>query len=732
MNFNRSLLAYFLSPVLLLLLAALAFGSWALHQIRQEFDTSLELIASDLQTIERAAAFSQELNSVHHELMNTLTSVEKKQIDRLQLHQKQEDLFQQLAPMQQLIDRMPLSPLLADINQDTTSGLTRAFNDYRHFTLLSIEAVLADPSISSDYLDLAEQKSQEFNDYTNQMSQLLAERTRLRARQTAASFTLSVKRQLITWLLILASLVAILVVAVRLITRKLIVITQALSHLAKEQRSVPLLTEVKKLQETERGEFKSLATALLAVRDSEARRQQTEQENYRLSHFDQLTSLPNRQQMLEYLAHAIKLCKSNQRFGAVIFLDLDQFKSINEAWGPETGDLMLQKVAERLSQEIKDKSALGRLSGDEFVLVMDNLDPCKDAAAQTAQGFAEGLRLQLSQPYSIHGEHFRLTASLGITLFNPDQEDSNSLFSKAESAMYQSKRQGGNLCSFFDPQVQAALEERMWLEKQLEQAIERQQLELHYQLQVNHLCQPLGAEALLRWKHPERGYISPADFIPLAEQTGLILSLGYWVLNTAFHQLKAWQQQPETQHLSLAINISAKQFQKDDLTQQIQTLLTTTGVNPRQLKLELTESAILEQVDATIEKMLQIKQLGLTFSMDDFGTGYSSLQYLKRLPLDQLKIDQSFVKDLPKDQESAAIVETIIAMSSALKLDVIAEGVETQAQKDFLTQHKCCAFQGFLFGRPQPIDVFNQGLKSTQAKPETYRDNFFNSLNNKI
>lgn len=716
MQSSRSLLAYFLLPVVLLLVVALAWGSWALYQIRQEFDSSLSLISNDLQSIENAAEFTQELRSVHTALITTLGSVEQGQINELQLHQQHNRLASQLAPMQNRVDNMHLSPLLAEIDQTTAGQLAAAFNDYQRFTLLSIEALLVDPNTASDYLDLAEQKFQKFNHYTSQVSQLLAERTRLRASQTAERFTLAVKRQLMTWLVILSGLVTIIILAVRQITKKLLVITRALTRLVNQSPQVPALPEVEKLQASERGELKRLASALLAVRNSEAKRQKIEQENYHLAHFDQLTGLPNRQQMLEYLSHSLQICKHHQRLGAVIFLDLDQFKSVNEAWGPETGDLMLQRVAERLSQELTDKKALGRLSGDEFVVVMDNLSADRDVAAQAAQGFAEGLRRLLSQPYRLQGENFRLTASLGLTLFDPEQEDTLNLFSKAESAMYQSKRQGGNLISFFDPQVQAALEERIWLEKELARAIELQQLELHYQLQVDYQGQPLGAEALVRWQHPERGKISPAQFIPLAEQTGLILPLGRWVLEEAVKQLQKWQQQAETQHLSLAVNISAKQFQKQDLLTQLKHLLTETGVNPRHLKLELTESALLDQVDATIDKMLTIKQLGVRFSLDDFGTGYSSLQYLKRLPLDQLKIDQSFVQDLPQDTESAAIVETIIAMSSALKLDVIAEGVETDAQQDFLIQSQCAAFQGYLFGRPLSEKQFNLALKNRQQQ----------------
>lgn len=699
---NRNLLLYFLLPVALLLVFTLFFGGWALQQLKQEFDGHHQLTITDLETIEKAALFSQELGEVHQQLMAALIAAEEGSLNELQLYQRHSQLVDQLAPMQDIIDDMATSPLLIAINQGTSQALGQAFHEYRRFAIMSTDIIAVDPSTSARYLDQAEQQFLEFNNYTSRINQLLAERTRLRTEQTAESFTLSVQHQILTGLVALFAILALLGLAIRLVTRKLLIITQGLTCLASNQGTYPELPQVEELQQTSQGEFERMATALLAFRDSEIKRRAAEKENYHLAYYDQLTGLPNRRQMLEYLQHSLQLCKSSQRYGAVIFLDLDQFKSVNEAKGPAAGDLLLQQVAQRLSEQMEDKNALGRLSGDEFVLVLDNLDCLQGQSARAAQDFAESLRLLLAQPYQLEEESFKLTASLGLALFDSEQQDATSLFSKAESAMYQSKKQGGNLCSFFDPKVQAALEERIWLEKELEKAIEHQQLELHYQLQIGQNNQPLGAEALLRWKHPDRGFISPSEFIPLAEQTGLILPIGYWVLQTAFKQLQSWQQHPKTQALSLAVNISAKQFQKNDLVAQIKELLAETGINPQRLKLELTESAILEKMDATIEKMLELKKLGLTFSMDDFGTGYSSLQYLKRLPLDQLKIDQSFIRGLPEDQEDAAIVETIIAMGYALQLDVIAEGVETLEQQDFLIQLNCRAFQGYLFARPQP------------------------------
>jgi EAL domain-containing protein (putative c-di-GMP-specific phosphodiesterase class I) len=302
------------------------------------------------------------------------------------------------------------------------------------------------------------------------------------------------------------------------------------------------------------------------------------------------------------------------------------------------------------------------------------------------------------------------TPSIGVVLFLGNQQSLDDVLKFADTAMYQAKTAGRNTIRFYDPVMQAAIEARADLEEELRYALERQQLCLYYQIQIDSSNRTLGAEVLLRWQHPDRGLVSPAQFIPLAEDTGLIIPIGLWVLQTACTQLNVWQSKALTRDLTLAVNVSAKQFRSPDFVAQVQRVIVDSGAKPALLKLELTESIVLENVEDTIAKMRELKLLGVSFSMDDFGTGYSSLQYLKRLPLDQIKIDQSFVRDIVSDPNDAAIVRTIIAMSEVLGLNVIAEGVETEAQRDFLDSRGCHAFQGYLFGVPMPLQDFEASL----------------------
>jgi len=333
-----------------------------------------------------------------------------------------------------------------------------------------------------------------------------------------------------------------------------------------------------------------------------------------------------------------------------------------------------------------------------------------EAAAQ-AELFAEKIRTALSAPYQLKEYVYHTTPSIGIALFKGDEKSVDDLLKHADTAMYQAKTGGRNTIRFYDPLMQSKLEARAELEIGLRQALDRQEFCLHYQVQVDSLRRPLGAEVLLRWDRPDQGLISPAQFIPLTEETGLIIPIGLWVLQTACAQLKAWQNDPLTRDLVLAVNVSARQFRQPDFVTQVQKVLLDSGAKPSHLKLELTESTVLENVQDTITKMRELKLLGVDFSMDDFGTGYSSLQYLKRLPLDQIKIDQSFVHDITSDPNDAAIVQTIIAMTHALGLNVIAEGVETRPQMDFLDKNGCHTFQGYLFSRPVPIRQFEEMLR---------------------
>ncbi|MEI6208190.1 MAG: EAL domain-containing protein [Desulfuromonadales bacterium] len=434
-------------------------------------------------------------------------------------------------------------------------------------------------------------------------------------------------------------------------------------------------------------------------------RKRAEERIKELAFFDQLTGLPNRILLLDRLTQAMTASSRNGSYGALLFIDLDNFKTINDTLGHDMGDLLLQQVAERLTTCVRAGDTTARLGGDEFVVMLANLSTDERAAASQTEIVGDKVIATLNQPYLLRGITHHNTPSIGITLFNGLQAEIEVLLRQADIAMYRSKEAGRNTVRFFDPEMETVVMERAALEKDLRKAVQERQFFLNYQAQIadGHLT---GSEALVRWQHPQRGLISPAAFIPLAEETRLILPLGRWVLETACAQLAKWADRPKMSHLTVAVNVSAHQFRQADFVDQVVEVLHTTGANPQLLKLELTESLLLSNVEEIIEKMLVLKARGVGFSLDDFGTGYSSLSYLKRLPLDQLKIDQSFVRDVLVDPNDASIAKTVIALARSLGLGVTAVGVETEAQQDFLAGSGCHAYQGFFFSRPLSVESF--------------------------
>jgi diguanylate cyclase (GGDEF)-like protein len=433
--------------------------------------------------------------------------------------------------------------------------------------------------------------------------------------------------------------------------------------------------------------------------------QNREAEIFNLAYYDPLTKLPNRRLLMDRLNQALIASHRSQTYGALLMLDLDQFKTLNDTQGHDVGDQLLIAVAQRLTDNVRQEDTVSRPGGDEFVVILDNLSQDATTAAKQAEMIAEKVREALCQSYKLQGveQLHDSTASIGMTLFIGHENTTDVLLKQADVALYQAKGAGRNKLRFFNPDMQAAIDNRTSMENALRQSIRQNELQIYYQTQVDRQGRIIGVEALLRWLRPDIGMVSPADFIPLAEESGLILPMGEWVLQTACAQLKAWANRAETRELQLAINVSARQFHQAEFVNQIESCLIRYGINPTRLKLELTESIVLENVADVVERMQQLRTLGISFSMDDFGTGYSSLSYLKQLPLDQLKIDQSFVRDISIDFNDAAIVRAILAMSQSLGLNVIAEGVETQAQHEFLLANGCQAFQGYLFGKPMPI-----------------------------
>lgn len=437
-------------------------------------------------------------------------------------------------------------------------------------------------------------------------------------------------------------------------------------------------------------------------------RKATEEEINKLAFYDPLTALPNRRLLLDRLRQALSLSARSGRTGALQFIDLDNFKTLNDTLGHDMGDRLLQQVARRLTQCMRQGDTVARLGGDEFVVLLEELSKSPEEAAAMAKAVGEKTLAAINQPYRLTGLEYHITPSIGITLYNDHHESTDELLKQADLAMYQSKAAGRNTLRFFDPTMQAIVTARASLEADIRQGIHKAQFLLHYQPQIDRDGNTLGAEVLLRWPHPQRGMVSPGEFIPLAEDTGLIIPLGNWVLETACSQLVQWASQSRMANLALSVNVSARQFRQPDFVSYVLDLLDYTGANPRRLKLELTESLLVNDVEETIEKMATLKNRGVGFSLDDFGTGYSSLSYLKRLPLDQLKIDQSFVRDLMTDANDASIARTVITLGHSLGLSVIAEGVETEDQKNFLAQQGCDAYQGYLLGRPMPLAEFEQ------------------------
>jgi diguanylate cyclase (GGDEF)-like protein/PAS domain S-box-containing protein len=422
-----------------------------------------------------------------------------------------------------------------------------------------------------------------------------------------------------------------------------------------------------------------------------------------LAFYDTLTHLPNRRLLMERLKQALA---TSNRNGAVLFLDLDQFKSLNDTLGHDMGDVLLQQVASRLSNCLRNDDTIARLGGDEFIILLEDLSEQSIEAAAQTEAIAEKLLNALNLPYQLGKYEHHSTASIGATLFSDHDTRLDTIIKHADIAMYHAKTGGRNTIRFYDPKMQEIISNRVDMERELRQAIEQQQFQLYYQIQVDSLGRPLGAEALIRWKHPERNMISPQQFIPLAEETGLILLMGQWVLETACAQLAVWQKNAYKKHFILSINVSAKQLHQANFVTQVQEAIQHNGIDPTKLKLELTESMLVKDIDSIINKMNALSKIGVRFSLDDFGTGYSSLQYLKKLPLSQLKIDQSFVHEIVVDESDLTIVSTIIAMAHSLNLEVIAEGVETEEQRQLLMDIDCLQFQGYLFGRPLPIDAF--------------------------
>ncbi|MBU2204816.1 MAG: EAL domain-containing protein [Gammaproteobacteria bacterium] len=439
-------------------------------------------------------------------------------------------------------------------------------------------------------------------------------------------------------------------------------------------------------------------------------RQRAERKAESLALYDQLTALANRQLTLDRLQQAIANCGRQQQYAAVLFIDVDNFKQFNDSYGYAEGDLLLRHVGQTIQHSLRQGDTLGRFAADEFVVILEQLSETSQNAISAVKAVAEKIMQQVQQQYQRQHICYHASISIGISLFNDASYSADMLITQADMAMFQAKAAGRNALHFFDPLLQANATSRTVLDNELRQAIAGQQFVLYYQLQLDAQGQLVGAEALIRWQHPQRGVVNPGDFIGYAEQSGLIVAIGDIVLQQACRQLQQWQQDSRTAGLTVAVNISARQFRQADFVSRVIKILQESGAKASGLTLELTESMLISDIDDVRDKMQQLSALGLEFSLDDFGTGYSSLAYLKKLPLNQLKIDRGFVRDILTDSNDEAIARMIIALGTALGLSVLAEGIETPEQLQKLKQLGCQQFQGYLLGKPQPVEHINSAL----------------------
>ncbi|MFA5984450.1 MAG: EAL domain-containing protein [Methylococcaceae bacterium] len=452
-------------------------------------------------------------------------------------------------------------------------------------------------------------------------------------------------------------------------------------------------------------------SALFLIIHDISERKIAEQRINHLAFYDPLTQLPNRRLFEDRLATAILNCNRKQEYAALMFIDLDNFKSLNDTLGHDFGDLLLVEVANRLKHCVRVVDTVARFGGDEFTVLLETMDKDEHVSAYNAKRIAEKVRSALAQPYAIRDCNYRTTPSIGVVLFNGQDFTATELCKHADAAMYKAKESGRNMVVFYDPKMQDELQLRAALQTDLRNALDKNQFSLFYQCQFNGENEVIGAEALLRWQHHQFGFISPGQFIPLAEEIGLIDDIGLWVIEEACIQLRDWSIRPEAQHLTISVNVSARQFKQNNLVENISQLIVLYGIDPQLLKLELTESVFLGEIAECVAIMHGLKGIGVALSMDDFGTGYSSLSYLKQLPLNELKIDQSFVRDLGHDDNDAAIIKAVITLGQVFGLTVIAEGVETEEQYQFLHLNGCHHYQGFLFGKPVPADEFLQQIE---------------------
>lgn len=706
------LLLQLLLPFTLVGLIAIGLIYFTQTQLSRQFSQVLQAQQSDLEVLSDAARFIQNMGEVQQRMVQALDGALDGSLDELQLYRMHSVIVNQLHDLHAQIQHLSSSRLVQEANHGSAAGLLREFDNYQRFVIMSTDVLAVDPQVAGEFLQRAQRHYTHFSIFAARIERRLTEHAQTHNAQQHETYLNLAWRMWTIGFAVLGLALAVSYLLMRRAGRGMQQIADALSELVNQPGSHPRLQNIQKLHQRTKGSIRHMAGAVLAFRDALERQHHAEERAFTLAFYDPLTQLPNLRFLRDRLG---QLGTRKDVHMALLALDLDGFKHINDMRGHSAGDQALKDVAERLRTAAAGCEVLARTGGNTFAILFCELDSDPARAAQQAAHLASRALECLAAPLSLgvpsQGAQLHyLSAGVGIALFQPPLSDLDQPLQHAEIAMHQAKSEGQGLVRFFNSDFQTRLEERLRLENDLRHALERGELFLHYQLQVDAHGSPRGVEALLRWEHPERGMVSPGEFIPLAEASDLIIPIGQWVLEQACQQIRSWSEQPLYADLSIAVNVSAKQFRQPNFVEQVQKALHRSAAMPQRLKLELTESIVIENVEETIAKMSELRSLGVSFSMDDFGTGYSSLQYLRRLPLDQLKIERSFVRDIIQNPNDAAIVKTIIAMGRSLGLEVIAEGVETVEQKNFLIAHGCEMYQGYLFAHPLKIEALEQLL----------------------
>ena len=731
----RSLQMLLVLPLIGVLLVALVLVYMTQQRLSQQFAQSSQAQQQDLVVIANAARFARELGQVQQHMNAALAGAMDGSLDELQLYRMHSSIVNDLEVLGGQVQQLAGAQLVLDANHGSARGLHQEFDAYRRFVIMTTDVLAVDPEVAGKFLQQAQQHYAEISIFASLIGQRITLRSQERNQAQASTFERLLTRMWSAGLGVLALACLVGLLLGRRTSVHLGDIASALSQLADPQKIAPALPRIEALQRSGRGTLQRLANAVLAFRDARQRQHAAEQEAFSLAFYDPLTQLPNRRLLRERMVQAVGECRRHPQWMALLVLDLDGFRHFNDERGHSAGDWLLEQMGQRLRDATGSDDTVARIGSNAFAILHKGLENAAEngpgsgpssgpengitAAASQADALAKKLVFALAEPLQYQSQSLQTTASVGMVLFNAELQDLEQPLKHAEAAMYQAKAEGRNRAHFYDPQIQARLEESMRLQTDLRQAVPLGQLRLHYQIQVDAQDRVIGVEALVRWQHPERGLVPPGQFIPLAESSDLILPIGRWVLHTACLQLRTWATDARYANLSIAVNVSARQFRQPDFVQQVRQELDASGAAPQRLELELTESLVLEDVETTIAKMAELRALGVRFSLDDFGTGYSSLQYLKRLPIDQLKIEQSFVRDITTDANDAAIVNTIIAMGCALGLEVIAEGVETREQQAFLFAHGCSLYQGYFFARPLPLPELLQLLDASAMAPLT-------------